>query len=340
MTCYHPWEPGAALGLRPGLRLPCGQCVGCRLRRSAEWATRCIHEARTHKFNSWITLTYDDEHLPSKYFTGIIHPRTGKKIYSGTLYKPHMQRFFRKLRKTLSRKGERERSNILYMVESATPEHSDHIGAKTRRLLRLKPRLRYYYGGEYGEKYGRPHYHACLFGVEFNDKKYDSETETGFKLYTSATLAELWPHGGHTIGDLNWETAAYTARYIMKKITGDKQKKHYEKICQETGEIINLTPEYNDMSRANAIGKKYYENYKNDFYKPDESYCIVRGKKTRVPRYYDKLHARAHPEYMDTLKLSRFFKALEHKEDQTTARLLVREKVTLAQTKSLKQKME
>ena len=46
------------------LALPCGRCVGCRLERSRQWAVRCMHEASMHMFNSFVTLTYDDDHLP------------------------------------------------------------------------------------------------------------------------------------------------------------------------------------------------------------------------------------------------------------------------------------
>ena len=64
------------------LRIPCGQCIGCRLRRSQEWATRCVHEASQHKENTFLTLTY--ERVP----------------YGGTLVKRHLQLFMKRLRKS------------------------------------------------------------------------------------------------------------------------------------------------------------------------------------------------------------------------------------------------
>lgn len=48
-----------------GLKLPCGRCIGCRLERSRQWATRCMHEASCHDENSFLTLTYSDSHLPT-----------------------------------------------------------------------------------------------------------------------------------------------------------------------------------------------------------------------------------------------------------------------------------
>lgn len=65
------------------LRLPCGQCIGCRLDRSQHWATRLMHESRSHETNSFITLTYEDEYLPP----------------DGSLYKSHFQKFMKRLRK-------------------------------------------------------------------------------------------------------------------------------------------------------------------------------------------------------------------------------------------------
>ena len=45
--------------------LPCGQCYACRIAKSREWASRCVMESKLHKENCFITLTYNDEHLPS-----------------------------------------------------------------------------------------------------------------------------------------------------------------------------------------------------------------------------------------------------------------------------------
>lgn len=83
MTCYHPlkaWSPAskvdggrfvfdATKALNPDnpTKLPCGQCVGCRGDRSQAWAIRCHHEASIASSSCFITLTYDDEHVPSDY---------------------------------------------------------------------------------------------------------------------------------------------------------------------------------------------------------------------------------------------------------------------------------
>lgn len=65
------------------LTVPCGQCIGCRLERSRQWAIRCVHEAQQHEESIFATLTYNDENLP----------------YRGSLHRPDIQNFFKRLRK-------------------------------------------------------------------------------------------------------------------------------------------------------------------------------------------------------------------------------------------------
>lgn len=43
------------------LLLPCGQCVGCRLEHSRQWAIRCLDEASLYKQNAFITLTFSPQ---------------------------------------------------------------------------------------------------------------------------------------------------------------------------------------------------------------------------------------------------------------------------------------
>lgn len=52
--------------------LPCGQCLGCRLAKSMEWATRIHHEAQMHDENCFVTLTFSDDFLPANHS---INPR-------------------------------------------------------------------------------------------------------------------------------------------------------------------------------------------------------------------------------------------------------------------------
>lgn len=46
------------------IELPCGQCIGCRMRRAQDWKIRCMHEASMWPSNCFVTLTYATGQLP------------------------------------------------------------------------------------------------------------------------------------------------------------------------------------------------------------------------------------------------------------------------------------
>jgi len=64
MPCYSPITVNKRGFVDLRVQVPCGQCVGCRIDRAQDWATRCVHEAQLHELNCFVTLTYDDRHLP------------------------------------------------------------------------------------------------------------------------------------------------------------------------------------------------------------------------------------------------------------------------------------
>lgn len=95
MACYHPWTryrlaDGSTSPVERGdvvatLKLPCGYCIGCRIQRSSDWAIRCVHEASLYKLNDYITLTYDDAHLPEH----------------GQLHYEHFAQFMKRVRQSI-----------------------------------------------------------------------------------------------------------------------------------------------------------------------------------------------------------------------------------------------
>lgn len=197
-----------------------------------------------------------------------------------------------------------------------------------RALPRLEsgPRkLRFYMCGEYGEQLDRPHYHACLFGIDFPDKRVWSETKG---TYTSETLEQLWGHGFCTIGAITYESASYTARYITDKITGDLAEKHYEYIDHNTGEIKHRKPQFNKMSLKPGIGANWIDRFTTDVY--PHGAVVVNGRETRPPKYYDKRFKKTHPDDYEDLAWQRERRALENHGERTEERLKVRETVLRA----------
>lgn len=79
MPCYSPldawpaappargvvFSPRSSYAGAQAIALPCGRCIGCRLARASQWATRIAHEASLYSHNSFLTLTYSDAFLPS-----------------------------------------------------------------------------------------------------------------------------------------------------------------------------------------------------------------------------------------------------------------------------------
>lgn len=293
MACYHPLDAFVRVSGRSGkaaiffeapgeaIQVPCGQCIGCRLDRSLNFAVRMMHEVSLHEDNCFITLTYDEEHYPT----------------DGSLVKHHFQDFMKRLRR--------------------------HFEPR---------RIRFYHCGEYGGKFKRPHYHAVLFGVDFADRQLFS-IENGVKCYTSALLAERWGKGFCTVGDVTFESAAYVARYCMKKVTGDDAVIHY---VSEDG--VMLQPEYATMSRRPGIGSEWFSEFANDVFPWDE--VISSGRPLKPPRYYDNLYRAVDEAAYFDLKVKRMEKARKMAKDNTPERLRSREIVKKAQLGMLKRRLD
>jgi hypothetical protein len=206
---------------------------------------------------------------------------------------------------------------------SLNKKHFQDFMKRLRKHCEPK-RIRYFHCGEYGDQLKRPHYHALIFNHDFDDRELWTERE-GICTFISPTLERLWPWGFSTIGELTWETAAYTSRYVMKKMTNDDE--HYWNQIDESL-AVELQPEYITMSTKPGIGKPWYEAYKRDCYPKD--FITHRGKKFRVPSYYDKLYQQEDPEGWEAIKKLRVEKGANWEDEQTTTRLAAREQCTYA----------
>lgn len=237
---------------------------------------RCVKEKELHEENSFITLTYDDGHLP-----------WGEK--RPTLVPGDLHAFWKRLRK--------------------------EIGYE---------RFRYYACGEYGERRHRPHYHAILFGHDFQDKIHtDTNAHTGDKYYSSALLDSVWGNGSCIIGDVTYESASYVARYLIDKKTGNKSLFYDEQ---------GIEPEFCRMSRRPGIGANWFHRYKSDITQRDS--IVHDGRKRRFPRYFDKLLESDNLERFEAIKAERAKKAEKaywRQKDLGAAPLKIREKVKIAQ---------
>lgn len=202
------------------------------------------------------------------------------------------------------------------------------------RLRKLKPGIRFYMCGEYGDRDQRPHYHACIFNYRFPDLLYFKQNNNTDSLYTSKILDKLWGLNDpqkcpSVVGDVTIQSAGYCARYILQKITGDLADAHYQ----------GRAPEFNRMSlggrqAAGGIGAGWLQRYRSDFF-PCDYVVSEGGRKDRVPRYYDKLNERFSPEQLAAVKLARQLSAEPFEADNTTSRLRVKEVVKSAAIRQL-----
>lgn len=196
-------------------------------------------------------------------------------------------------------------------------------------------RVRYFHCGEYGKLLGRPHYHALLFGFDFPDKARWT-VRRGMPVWRSEMLETLWPVGQSEIGSVTFESAAYVARYCLKKRHGQAAKEHYERVAYDTGEIMTVDPEYISMSLKPGIGAPWLEKYGRDVYPSDE--VIVRGKTMKPPRFYDGQYERVHPEMVARIKEAR--RLDRDRADDSPERLSVLEVCTKARSSQFTRSLE
>lgn len=223
-----------------------------------------------------------------------------------------------------------------FLTLTYAPEHlptgetlvKKHFQDFIKRYRKSYGEIRYYMCGEYGgtdQIIGRPHYHALIFGHQFEDQKVWKRTK-GIPIYTSEALTALWGLGHCTLGAISFQSAAYVARYILKKITGDLAQNHYIHIDEFTGECTNRLPEYTNMSLKPGIGARWFEKYHSDIYPEDE--LILGGKRYKSPAHYDILFKRLQGEdALVKIKNRRVRKARKNYKDNTPDRLKVRETI-------------
>lgn len=201
----------------------------------------------------------------------------------------------------------------------------------------FESRVRFYMAGEYGELRARPHFHALLFGVDFPDRKFLSVSGSGAKIYQSERLSEFWPLGFCSVGDLTFESAAYVARYVMKKVTGPLAADHYRRVDSSTGEVVELVPEFNRMSLKPGIGAEWFDRFRTDVFPHDR--VVVRGKEAKPPKYYVRRLQAQSPEEFSRVRQRRVREMAGGVRDRTPERLAVREEVATAGLRLLRRKL-
>lgn len=297
--------------------IPCGQCIGCRLDYSREWANRTYLESKLYKQNWFVTLTYDDEHLKTKEITeaenekGELITYTNDGNWNGTLNGKDLQKFMHDLRQIMNR--EYHQQGIRF------------IGC-----------------GEYGDKGERPHYHLILLNCNLPAETfYKPRIINNEYYYQNQIIEKAWKKGISNISEATWNNIAYTARYITKKINGKLSQEHYARRGQDR--------EFLRTSRKPGIGKPYYDLYKDKIYKNDS--ITIKNKEgiitCKPPKYFDGLYEKENPKEFKKIQRKREKERREAdkiKDENTSLtrlqQLLVEKRTKENQTKALVRNME
>lgn len=252
------WSPKSYSKEYASFQLPCGKCIECRLEYARQWAVRCVHEARMYEENSFITLTYADEHLKS--------PKLQYRDF---------QLFAKKLRKKIFTDfvGEFGKENWAILTSAQRKEQYGKI------------KIGIFVTGEYGEDKKRPHWHAIIFNWRPADCEYYRSNDRGDRIFTSRILEELWTFNDtkkrpNEIGDVSFHSAGYVARYAAKKLVHGYDNEEWNPISKK--------------SSHQAIGKRYLEKNWPDIFNYGHV-VLDDGKTTSIPRYYEKWLKEKHP---------------------------------------------
>lgn len=220
MRCFSPLSI-----VRPGasknadrITVPCGKCTACLQNRRSQWSFRLNEELKAASFSSFITLTYDDENLPDPPF----------------LQRHDLTLFLKRLR------DHQVRKIIL-------PTGGEKVS-----------KIKYYAVGEYGGRFGRPHYHIILFNCS---PKLDIE--------------KIWNKGMVHIGKVTSASIHYVTGYVIQEVNDDL-------------DIPIHVREFSVMSKN--LGISYLNNYLWNK-KELRDYVISKsGHRQNLPRYYrDKI---------------------------------------------------
>lgn len=245
-----------------GQKIPCGQCIGCRLDYSREWAIRSYLEAKQYKFNYFITLTYNDDHLPRGKGWSV---ESGECFDSVTLEPKDLTKFIKDVR-----------GHWKY--------HFDHIG------------IRFMAAGEYGDTSRRPHYHLIMYNLPIDDLKLWKTNYNKQKLYVSPTLSKIWGKGYVVIGEVTWESSAYVARYVMKKQTGKDNRIVYSALGQKK-EFMRVSR--NPGLARNYFEDNYKKIYETDQVFVNRGGKVIASKPVA---YFDRLYEKINPVWLSLIK--------------------------------------
>lgn len=248
--------------------IPCGKCELCRVDQRYSKALRIMLEAESWPEKaSFITLTYDDAHLGD-----------------GELNHSDWSQFVKNFRQKFCQAS---------YCDISVPRSYKKFG-KIRSITHKK--IKQVMCGEYGDTFGRKHFHAIIFNHQFTDREFTGEySKKGNPIYTSPSLREVWSKGLVQVSEVNFDLALYVAAYVTDHIDDPGASHGRQK------------PQYGRFGKG--IGEEWIRRYYKD--------VLVSGKVSTleatypVPRYFLKKIEQWYPEEYAAYAASNRLKRLE-----------------------------
>lgn len=310
----------------------CGHCIGCQLDHAQAWSTRILAEAEYYTGNYFLTLTYADEHLnyaPVIDDSDLEHTfETGEFEIVGeapTCSLSDVQKFMKRLRKYFAHCHYEIRQRFYF------GKYEKNVCVK---VIDDYPDITYFACTEYGSwKFThRPHAHLIILGLKELDStklKHYKYNFAGDELYTHPDLDKIWGKGWCVVGLLNEKTAGYVTRYTLKKtyrcdltvaqrvadysrylrdiglydqlskdqrdeLLEDKRQEYIYYDLLDHGKYYLLAREQQVMSRAEAIGNKYWRDHWKEIIDSNELW--IAGKRRPIPKAFSDWMKVNHPD--------------------------------------------
>lgn len=175
--------------------------------------------------------------------------------------------------------------NEKYCPPTLSKFHVSGFVKRLRKRLEGESSVRFFASGEYGERYGRPHYHIILFGTE-NQK----------------AISSAWRQGIVQVDTLTPAAIAYVAGYCAKKVGQSRFYSAVEMVDPSTGEVYTHQDPFILMSRKPGIGA----GARDQFWRSWRDHAIWHGREVPVPRYlHEGFKRNATPEEVEALSRER-----------------------------------
>ena len=192
------------------LYVPCNNCIGCALDHARDWQNRLVMESMYSHCNYFLTLTYNDDFLPSDM----------------QLKKSDIIKFIKDLRNYY--KSHFDYDGIRYYVGA---EYGSKSARPHYHIILFNCPL-----SDEDFKF---------LNINFKGFKFLNvgKSISGDKIYSVSLFSDLWKKGFNVVGSFSKATAGYVARYVNKKklLTKDEKKEL---------KYSGIQPEFNLMSKG------------------------------------------------------------------------------------------